>query len=42
MDIKLDADTARLLLDDQTLDRVIAAVGKTPLSLTAMRSGAIC
>ena len=30
MDIKLDADTARLLLDDQTLDRVIAAVGKTP------------
>ena len=39
----INADTARLLLDDQTLDRVIAAVGKTPAgSLTAMRSGAIC
>ena len=29
MDIKLDADTAKVLLDDPAVDRIIAAVGET-------------
>jgi hypothetical protein len=30
MSIELDADKAKLLLDDLTLDRIINAVGETP------------